>query len=110
MSSRSARVPISRCRDLGVALLRSRLEDRKRWAAAGWDRTGPPPETAEGWVYQDELADRLAMDENHLNVAVFRCRRQLAEAGIVGAASIIERRRPTRELRLGVAQIEIVTV
>jgi hypothetical protein len=50
------------------------------------------------------------MDETHLNVAVFRCRRQLAEAGIIGAASIIERRRPTREVRLGVSRIEIVAV
>lgn len=91
-----------------LTLARSRLEDRKARQAA--ERGAPPPESSEGWVYQDELADRLAIDETHLNVAVFRCRRQLAEAGIVGAASIIERRRPTRELRLGVARIEIVTV
>ena len=89
-----------------LTLARSRLEDRKAAPA----RTAPTPESAEGWVYQDELADRLAIDETHLNVAVFRCRRQLAEAGIVGAAGIIERRRPTRELRLGVARIEIATV
>lgn len=89
-----------------LTLARSRLEDR---AARAGGRAAPP-ESAEGWVYQDELADRLAMDETHLNVAVFRCRRQLAEAGITGAASIIERRRPTRELRIGVAQIEIVSV
>ena len=89
-----------------LTLARSRLEDRK----ARQERGAAPPESSEGWVYQDELADRLAIDETHLNVAVFRCRRQLAEAGIVGAASIIERRRPTRELRLGVARIEIVTV
>ena len=89
-----------------LTLARSRLEDRK----ARQERGAPPPESSEGWVYQDELADRLAIDETHLNVAVFRCRRQLAEAGIVGAASIIERRRPTRELRLGVSRIEIVTV
>ena len=89
-----------------LTLARSRLEDRK----ARLERGAPPPESSEGWVYQDELADRLAIDETHLNVAVFRCRRQLAEAGIVGAASIIERRRPTRELRLGVSRIEIVTV
>lgn len=91
-----------------LALARSRLEDRK--ARQEPQRGAPPPESSEGWVYQDELANRLAMDETHLNVAVFRCRRQLAEAGIVGAASIIERRRPTRELRLGVARIEIATV
>lgn len=88
-----------------LALARSRLEDRKARQA-----TGAPAESAEGWVYQDELARQLAIDETHLNVAVFRCRRQLAEAGILGAASIVERRRPTRELRLGVSRIEIVTV
>jgi hypothetical protein len=92
-----------------LALARSRLEDRQAAAAEAGGR-GALPESSEGWVYLDELADQLAMDETHLNVAVFRCRRQLAEAGIVGAASIIERRRPTRELRLGVARIEIVTV
>ena len=91
-----------------LTLARSRLEDRQARQAAS--RGAPPPESSEGWVYQDELASRLAIDETHLNVAVFRCRRQLAEAGIVGAASIIERRRPTRELRLGVSRIEIVTV
>jgi hypothetical protein len=90
-----------------LTLARSRLDDRK--AAAASEPRGLP-ESAEGWVYQDELATKLAIDETHLNVAVFRCRRQLAEAGIVGAASIIERRRPTREVRLGVARIEIVTV
>jgi hypothetical protein len=92
-----------------LMLARSRLEDRTSRPPAG-ARAAQPPESAEGWVYQDELANKLAMDETHLNVAVFRCRRQLAEAGIVGAASIIERRRPTREVRLGVARIEIVTV
>lgn len=90
-----------------LTLARSRLADRR--AAQAGDRAAPP-ESAEGWVYQDELAAELAMDEMHLNVAVFRCRRQLAEAGIAGAASIIERRRPTRALRLGIARIEIVTV
>ncbi len=92
-----------------LLLARSRLEDRKTAMSTG-ERGAPLPDSAEGWVYQDELANKLAIDETHLNVAVFRCRRQLAEAGIVGAASIIERRRPTRELRLGVARIEIVTV
>ena len=92
-----------------LTLARSRLADRQARAAQAGGRDGPP-ESSEGWVYQDELAEQLAMDETHLNVAVFRCRRQLAEAGIIGAASIIERRRPTRELRLGVARIEIAAV
>ncbi len=90
-----------------LTLARSRLEDRKARQGATGER---PPESSEGWIYQDDLAKQLAIDETHLNVAVFRCRRQLAEAGIIGAASIIERRRPTRELRLGLSRIEIVTV
>lgn len=93
-----------------LALARGRLEDRKARQASAGDRGAQPPESSEGWMYQDDLADQLAIDETHLNVAVFRCRRQLAEAGIIGAASIVERRRPTRELRLGVSRIEIVTV
>jgi len=92
-----------------LTLARNRLEDRKARMAAG-DGKERPLETSEGWMFQDELADKLAMDEPHLNVAVFRCRRQLAEAGITGAASVIERRRPTREVRLGVSQIEIISV
>jgi len=93
-----------------LTLARNRLEDRNTWAASSRDRQAPPPESSEGWVYQDELADKLAMDESHLNVMVFRCRRQFADAGILGAAGIIERRRPTREIRLGVSRIEIELV
>lgn len=88
-----------------LMLARSRLEDRAQ-------RLLDPSiqESTEGWIYQDDLAKKLGMDETHLNVAVFRCRRQLGEAGIAGAANVIERRRPTRELRLGVKEIEIITV
>jgi hypothetical protein len=82
-----------------LALARGRLADRERGTGEG----------AAGWMYHDELARQVALDEPHLNVAVFRCRRQFAEAGIGGAASVIERRRPTRELRIGVARIEIAT-
>lgn len=93
-----------------LTLARSRLEDRAAQTSPAAERAAALPESSEGWVYQDDLADKLAMDETHLNVAVFRCRRQLAEAGIIDAARIVERRRPTREVRLGVARIEIVTV
>lgn len=73
-------------------------------------RESPGEETAHGWIYLEELAERLALDEMHLNVAVYRCRQQLAAAGILGAASIIERRKPTRQLRIGVSRIEVVSV
>lgn len=90
-----------------LALARSRLQDQEPARATGGAAL---PESAQGWVYQDELARMLDMDETHVNVTVFRCRRQLAEAGILGAANIVERRRPTRQLRLGVERIEITPV
>lgn len=52
-----------------------------------------------GWVDRETLLSDLAMTGNHLNVAIFRLRRQFSEAGFVDAVSIIERSR--RRLRLG---------
>lgn len=81
-----------------LTLARARLGERDQ------------PASARGWVYQDDLAAQLDLDDKHLNIVVFRCRRHLGAAGILGAASIIERRKPTRQLRLGVDRIEIVRV
>lgn len=92
-----------------LELARARLEDQQH--------SRPPPvsraataDSAHGWVYLDDLARKLGLDEQHLNVAIFRGRRQLSEAGIQGAASIVERRRPTRELRIGVAKLEVMVL
>lgn len=93
-----------------LALARSRLADRASGSISSSAPRSPGSDGSEGWVYFDELADQLAMDEPHLNVAVHRIRRQLSDAGVVDATSIIERRRMTREIRLGVARIEIATV
>lgn len=71
------------------------------------DRAGGCGEPEEGWVYHDELARMLAVEPGHLNIAVFRCRRQLGEAGVVGAAEIVERRRTSRQIRLGVRDVQI---
>lgn len=66
------------------------------------------PASAHGWVYQDELLKRLGIDANKFGVDIFRARRQLLEAGIDGAASIVERRALSRQLRIGVADLEVV--
>jgi hypothetical protein len=80
-----------------LTLARARLRDRDRGHT----------EAEEGWLYHSELARMLAMEPSHLNIAVFRCRRQIGESGIIGAAEVIERRRATRQLRLGVRDIEV---
>lgn len=83
-----------------LALSRARLDDAQAGIA----------ETSQGWVYQEDVSRALRLDEPHINVAVYRCRRHLAAAGIVGAAGIVERRRATRQMRIGVTRIEIATI
>jgi hypothetical protein len=49
----------------------------------------------------------LATDEYRLNVDVCRARKQFAAAGLLGGATIVERRQGTGRMRLGVALFEI---
>ena len=60
-----------------------------------------------GWVHQDELLRQLGCDANRLHVDIHRVRRQFAAAGILDAVHVIERREGTRQLRIGVANLEI---
>lgn len=69
------------------------------------DRELPPFQ--QGWVHQDELMQRLAVDLGVLHLDIHRIRRQLSEAGIPGASAVIERRQGTRQLRIGVQALEI---
>jgi hypothetical protein len=70
------------------------------------DRSLAP--THQGWVYQAELLDLMRVDAGHLHLNIFRLRQQFDEAGIVPAAGIVERRTGTRQLRCGVARVEIL--
>lgn len=81
-----------------LTLARARLAEQGR------------PGDQQGWVDQDELLRRLGCDANRLHVDIHRLRRQFAAAGVLDAAHIVERRPGTRQLRLGVAKIEIATV
>jgi hypothetical protein len=92
-----------------LTLARARLED-----AADEDKDEDASHgqgaSDHGWVYQDDLAQMLGLDLRHLNVVVYRCRQQLAAAGIMNAADVIERRNATRQMRLGVGRIEVTTI
>jgi hypothetical protein len=50
----------------------------------------------------------LKIDDNHLNITIHRARVQFSHLGVIDAASLIERRSSTRQLRLGVGRIELV--
>lgn len=62
----------------------------------------------QGWVLQEELLMALQVDRNQLYVDIHRLRQQFAQAGVVDAARIVERRPGTRQLRIGATHLEIV--
>ena len=70
---------------------------------------GAAPEL-QGWVHQSELLDLLRCDVSLLHLNIYRLRQQFGEAGIVGAARVVERRAGTRQLRIGVSQLDIRTI
>jgi hypothetical protein len=59
----------------------------------------------QGWVERGALLHQLTVSANHLNVMVFRLRRQFADAGFGDSASIIERDRS--RLRLGTNRVTV---
>jgi hypothetical protein len=83
-----------------LTLARRRLAD----AAEGL------PETTCGWIYQEDLARDPTMAPPQLNIDVFRIRKQFAALGVVDAANIVERRPRTRQLRIGVGRLSVVTL
>lgn len=68
------------------------------------------PETACGWVYQEDLVKDLATSPSQLNVDIFRIRKQFATLGLQDSWNIVERRPRTHQLRIGTSDIEIVTI
>lgn len=60
-----------------------------------------------GWIDKESLGRMLRLDELQLNLQVFRARKQLRDAGVDGAAGLIERRVGTGQLRLAPCPVEI---
>jgi len=80
-----------------LMLARQRLQD----AEAGFDPH------AQGWIDFDSLVDMLRLDKAHLNIQIFRLRKQFEEAvsqGLIGH-DFIERRRGG--VRLGNVAVEV---
>ncbi|HKU43144.1 MAG TPA: FHA domain-containing protein [Polyangiales bacterium] len=68
------------------------------------------PPTSHGWVDQQRLLKMLATTAPQLALDVYRARRQLADAGVVDSAQLIERRTVSRELRIGVSALHVRVV
>jgi hypothetical protein len=65
------------------------------------------PAEQQGWLYQEELVRMLRTDDSGLNLHVFRGRKALAQAGVEDAATLIERRSGSRQLRIGVSDLAV---
>jgi hypothetical protein len=61
-----------------------------------------------GWVERDAICRGLSIDPNKLNVDIYRARKQMIAAGVLGAANLVMRRVDTGHLRLGVAGVEVL--
>ncbi len=66
----------------------------------------PPPNC--GWMYQDQLCRDAAVANEHLDVVVYRIRRQFSRLPVIDPASIIQRRRRSRQIRLGTGHVREV--
>lgn len=76
-------------------------------AKARCDDAEAPSEAERGWVHVEDLATMAGMEPPSVNVYVSRARQQLAEAGVQGAAGLVERRPGTGMLRFGAPQVEV---
>jgi len=66
------------------------------------------PEVDCGWVYKEQLASGLLMTSQQVDGEVFRIRRHFGHHGVPQAATIIERRPGTTQLRIGMARLKII--
>lgn len=81
-----------------LELANARLRDR--------DQGGHPEE--HGWLYADDLCAQAGYEsESRLNVEIHRARREFARAGLPNAATLVQRRRGTRQIRIGTAALEV---
>lgn len=81
-----------------LTLARARLRDRDAGALVAPQR---------GWLFVDDLCRMLSTDETKLNVEIYRVRQEAGALGLANAAALIERRRGSRQLRVGTEQITI---
>ncbi|MFT5681561.1 MAG: hypothetical protein ACI8RZ_002467 [Myxococcota bacterium] len=64
-------------------------------------------DSEQGWCYQDDMMRQHGIPTVQFNVVLFRARRQLKRAGVIGADQLIERRRGSGQIRLGVSNLAV---
>lgn len=74
------------------------------------DQQDPRIHPAEhGWVYADDLCTWLDLESlERVNVDVYRIRKHLIRSGVPNGASVVQRRRGTRQLRVGTPNVSLI--
>jgi len=67
-------------------------------------------EPQRGWLFVDDLCRSLAMEEGRLNVEIYRIRQDFTALGVAGATGVVERRRGSRQVRLGTSRLSIASM
>ncbi|MCX4246688.1 FHA domain-containing protein [Paraliomyxa miuraensis] len=81
-----------------LTLARARLEDQRR----------PDLEESEhGWIHLEDLVSQLKVDRERIKLWIHRARREFADAGVYDIDRLVERRRSSNQLRLGVARLRV---
>lgn len=76
---------------------------RKRLADIALNRL---PESEQGWVDTPDLVYALGLDDEILNVTIFRLRKLFQRYGLENARDIVERRR--KQIRIGIRQLKLI--
>jgi hypothetical protein len=74
------------------------------------DSANGVPDSASGWMYQEDLLAALRTTSAQLNIDVFRIRQHFAKAGILEVVNVVERRPSSKQLRIGLGALEIRTL
>ena len=71
------------------------------------DSANNVPLGSSGWMDKEQLAEGLRITPQLIDGEIFRIRKHFASHGLVEAATIIERRARTRQIRLGVSRVRV---
>jgi hypothetical protein len=71
------------------------------------DSANDVPAASRGWMDKDQLAQGLRITPQLIDGEIFRIRKHFASHGLAEAATIIERRARTRQIRLGLEHVRV---
>lgn len=64
------------------------------------------PESEQGWVDTPDLVHEMGLDDETLNLTIFRLRKLFQRYGLENARDIVERRR--KQIRIGIRQLKLI--